>query len=231
MEKIIRNEDSENLGLIASDYFFNEIKDISNRQDKVFVGLSYGDSTRDFYNGIVEIKDFLEKEYWNKIVFCLVDEKIIDKDSKDLNYNKLKLEFLDKLIESNLITQSQIINVDLKSSKIDVDYSNLIKKIDVAILGVGEDGHIASLFPEHDSIDNESENYILVSNSPKQPKNRISMSKKMFENLECSFIFFVSDEKKDAYKRFNKQASTIKRCPAKLSQLSKRNYILTTIKT
>jgi 6-phosphogluconolactonase len=45
----------------------------------------------------------------------------------------------------------------------------------VSILGVGEDGHVASLFPEHPGL-RETRTAFAVSNSPKPPPVRVSMS-------------------------------------------------------
>jgi 6-phosphogluconolactonase len=47
---------------------------------------------------------------------------------------------------------------------------------DVLLLGVGPDGHCASLFPEHPSAYDESGPVIAVRNSPKPPPLRISLS-------------------------------------------------------
>ena len=47
--------------------------------------------------------------------------------------------------------------------------------LDVAFLGIGEDGHIASLFPDHPGLD-ELDPVFAVTDSPKPPPRRLSMS-------------------------------------------------------
>lgn len=47
---------------------------------------------------------------------------------------------------------------------------------DVVLLGVGPDGHCASLFPEHPGVYDDSSTVIPVRNSPKPPPNRLSLS-------------------------------------------------------
>ena len=47
---------------------------------------------------------------------------------------------------------------------------------DVVLLGVGPDGHCASLFPEHPGVYDDSSTVIAVRNSPKPPPNRLSLS-------------------------------------------------------
>lgn len=48
--------------------------------------------------------------------------------------------------------------------------------LDVALLGVGEDGHIASLFPGHVSASDVQPSVIAVIDSPKPPAERLSLS-------------------------------------------------------
>jgi 6-phosphogluconolactonase len=47
---------------------------------------------------------------------------------------------------------------------------------DVVLLGVGPDGHCASLFPHHPGLADRSSTVIPVRNSPKPPPNRLSLS-------------------------------------------------------
>lgn len=51
-----------------------------------------------------------------------------------------------------------------------------LPNFDVLLLGVGPDGHCASIFPEHPSAYDESGPVIAVRNSPKPPPLRISLS-------------------------------------------------------
>jgi 6-phosphogluconolactonase len=48
--------------------------------------------------------------------------------------------------------------------------------IDITFLGMGPDGHVASLFPERSGIREESKTVISVRNSPKPPPERLSLT-------------------------------------------------------
>lgn len=49
--------------------------------------------------------------------------------------------------------------------------------LDLVILGMGEDGHVASLFPNTPEATNESTaKFVHIANSPKPPPNRLSLS-------------------------------------------------------
>ena len=57
---------------------------------------------------------------------------------------------------------------------------NSLPPLDLIFLGMGEDGHIASLFPDADAkILDISVPFIVVKNSPKPPPTRISLGYKM----------------------------------------------------
>ena len=59
---------------------------------------------------------------------------------------------------------------------------------DVVLLGVGPDGHCASLFPEHPGVHDDSNTVIAVRNSPKPPPNRLSLS---FDGLNAAREIWV----------------------------------------
>lgn len=47
---------------------------------------------------------------------------------------------------------------------------------DIALMGIGEDGHTASLFPHHPSSEPTARTVIGVSNAPKPPEDRLSLT-------------------------------------------------------
>jgi 6-phosphogluconolactonase len=48
-------------------------------------------------------------------------------------------------------------------------------RLDVLLLGLGEDGHVASLFPGHDAL-RATAPVVLVDDSPKPPRERITLT-------------------------------------------------------
>ncbi len=66
--------------------------------------------------------------------------------------------------------------------------------IDFALLGIGEDGHTASLFPGNMAIDSQpNDTVIAVTNSPKAPAERISLSYQALN--EAAIIGFIATGK------------------------------------
>ena len=65
-----------------------------------------------------------------------------------------------------------------------------VPQFDVVVLGIGPDGHCASLFPEHPATYEDQASVIAVRNSPKPPPNRISLG---FRALDAANdVWFVA---------------------------------------
>jgi 6-phosphogluconolactonase len=72
--------------------------------------------------------------------------------------------------------------------------------IDVALLGIGEDGHIASLFPGRSEL-NATETVIAISDSPKPPKDRITLTLQRLMTAHTAVILAKGPSKRRAIER------------------------------
>ena len=81
------------------------------------------------------------------------------------------------------------------SDKISV---NLRKRFDLVLLSLGEDGHIASLFPGRDKGNDEQ--VIAVVNAPKNPQNRVSLTILPLTNCHNLVAMAIGKEKRTVLK-------------------------------
>jgi 6-phosphogluconolactonase len=65
---------------------------------------------------------------------------------------------------------------------------------DVLMLGVGEDGHVASLFPEHPVL-NETGTTAAVHNSPKPPPNRVTLTMPTIQTADEVWLIAAGPDK------------------------------------
>jgi len=86
---------------------------------------------------------------WDKVTLTLVDERFLASDHTDSNESLVRKHLL-----INNAEQAHFIGlVTTRNILTSVSNANLhIKNIDVAILGMGEDGHTASIFPCCDEL-------------------------------------------------------------------------------
>lgn len=68
-------------------------------------------------------------------------------------------------------------------------------EFDVLLLGMGPDGHIASLFPEHPGVHETKPSVIAVHNSPKPPPNRISLTFRVIQSAREVWVIASGSEK------------------------------------
>jgi 6-phosphogluconolactonase len=72
--------------------------------------------------------------------------------------------------------------------------------LDVALLGAGPDGHIASLFPGHVSLRSTGAT-VAITDSPKPPAGRLSLTMGVLEDVEFSLVLATGDAKAGALAR------------------------------
>jgi len=144
---------------------------------------------------------------WSQVGFWWGDERYVAADSPDRNARAARTAFLDvvgadqALVHEAPATDSGLSLVDAAAS-----YGEEVREFgsggfEVLMLGVGPDGHVASLFPGHPALDVDDQVAVAVPDSPKPPPERISLT---FGALErCRAIFFVVSgaEKADAVAR------------------------------
>ena len=136
---------------------------------------------------------------WNKWHFWLSDERILVNSTSFLNKYLIYKNLLNKInYEKNQI-HFLIDNLSLNDSII--FYENELKKVlffDLVLLGIGEDGHTASLFPGNNlGLEQNSPNVLGINNSPKAPSNRISLSTNRLNKSYNLYFLVKGPEKKN----------------------------------
>lgn len=123
------------------------------------------------------------------------DERCLEPNDKNRNSQMIRNTFLNHLDSINM---PKFFPIKSELGPIDGanDYDSLIDSydfFDLALLGLGEDGHTASLFPGHQW--NQGANVIPVNNAPKPPSDRISLTPKAFSKSK-KIIFIVTGKNK-----------------------------------
>jgi 6-phosphogluconolactonase len=150
--KIIQ-ESNQNL-LIKN--FIKVFKQIINKKTKGSNRLSFvltgGDSPKKLYKKLVNAKNIP----WTKIDFFISDERYVKENSINSNIKMCNKYLLKKL----KISKKQIFKIPINNNSVSLSAKNYEKSIkkyfykkevafDIMLLGIGDDGHIASLFKEN----------------------------------------------------------------------------------
>lgn len=139
---------------------------------------------------------------WSKVTLVLGDERIGPLDGPDNNWHAID-QVLAQLPAQRLRPQ-----VDTTAEEAATTYeqsllalpksdSNL-PRLDLVWLGVGEDGHTLSLFPNHSSLLPSSSIVIPVHDSPKPPSDRISLTLRALQGTSTAMVLASGTDKQTA---------------------------------
>ncbi len=148
--------------------------------------------------------NFRDKIKWNKIKFFWGDERCVPPTDAESNFKLAKDHLFDHIVfdESNIFR----INGELDPDNEAKEYSKILKtnlplengypKFDFILLGLGEDGHTASIFLNQIELFN-SANYCEVAEHPLTGQKRITITGNIINNAETVFIAAVGENKAD----------------------------------
>ncbi len=167
----------------------------------------------------------MSQDEWKRVHFFWTDERLVPPDSPESNYGLAQGLFLEDLLDRDLIDESNVHRFPGEAEDIPdaLDkYDNELRKISggrihLPLLGVGGDGHVGSLFPGREQLEFESEGFLMVSDSPKPPENRITVSPGLIRGSADPFLFFIGEEKREAYRCFRSEEKNPRDCPCKLA--------------
>ena len=119
---------------------------------------------------------------WAKVHIFWCDERAVPLDNPDSNAGAAFKLWHDTPLSRD--ARLHVMNgADRNVSAVALDYAaqlasiaGPVPKLDMVLLGVGEEGHVASLFPGHASLDETARTVLLETNAPKPPANRFSLT-------------------------------------------------------
>lgn len=224
----IQNSDLNELNLEV----FKKFKKILNflkKRSSIIIGLPGWTSLLKFFDILLANSADIDSKIWKKIRFAFVDERIVPLDHKDSNYKQAYDKLFSHLITKWFIKQFQILTPNFKLEDYESIYSQKVNHIDIAFLGVWEDWHTCALFPNNDCLNKNTFWYLSLHNSPKPPSDRLTISSHYFSNISYSFIYFLGENKNQAYKNFLDKNINETQCPAKYALQSQNCYLVTNL--
>lgn len=127
---------------------------------------------------------------WPKWHIYHGDERCLPPDHEDRNSLMVEQVWLDYVnIPTNQVHDIPAELGPVSGAKAYAEVLKDIATFDLVLLGLGEDGHTASLFPNH-TVDNSAD-AVPVFNSPKPPSERVSISQNRLNNSH-EVIFLVT---------------------------------------
>jgi len=144
---------------------------------------------------------------WAGVDFWWGDERFVPRDSPDRNARAARAAFLDQVgVAASRVHEVGSSDDFATVAEAAEAYGREIRThgsgaFEVVMLGVGPDGHVASLFPGHQALDVDDEIAVPVTDSPKPPSERVSLTFPALNRTRATWLVVSGAEKADAVAR------------------------------
>lgn len=187
------------------------------------IGLSGGSTPKPVYDALGEREDI----DWSKVWVFLVDDRYCRVDSPKSNQFLMRMS----LLRNAPIPESQLLfpRVELPLRDCVHEYDAVITEMlkkgepDLVTLGMGDDGHIASLFPMLDEDAFGPKNVVHNITDKFDIRDRISVTFPVLSAAREALFFLKGTAKKNVWEEMTRSTEDERRWPAK--------QVLETVKT
>jgi 6-phosphogluconolactonase len=160
-----------------ADAFVNRLVDLSRDAGRFSIALSGGSAADAFCPALARAP--LD---WRRIDLFWCDERSVPPDHPDSNYRIASELLLDRIdIDPARVHRmhGEAHDLDRAAAEYEREMRSVLgspPRLDAALVGVGPDGHICSLFPGHRALTETSRYVIAVDDSPKPPPRRLTLT-------------------------------------------------------
>ena len=181
----------------AADYIADIIENTLQQNDVCHIALPGGNTPK-------YCLSYLAKRNlpWNKVYWYLGDERCFPKGHAERNDVMLEKYLWSKISSTHVFRMPTELGAE-QAAAVYRDVIATFDHFDIAFLGIGEDGHTASLFPGNDAL-NDARSVIPVYNSPKAPSERVSLSIETLRLALNRIVLVGGIEKSDIIMRIKK---------------------------
>ncbi len=222
------SEDKNSLAHAASDLIAQIIESTLKIKSKAKIALCGGSTPKAAYSLLG--KKNLE---WTNVDLFLGDERWVDNESQDSNCFLLNNSLFKEGNPSLKASFFSVSTVELASPEDSAkDYETILKdnidgdppKFDLILLGLGDDGHTASLFPDSDAL---FERDSLITVGEGKGHKRITFTSKLLSSADNVVFLISGSAKQTALQRLLDHSESWERTPAKLVSPNSKIIVLT----
>lgn len=159
---------------------------------------------------------------WTRVDFWWGDERYVPADSSDRNARQAELDLLDVVgaapARVHAMPAADEMHPDLETAA--AAYAAELERdedgpFDLVLLGLGPDGHVASLFPGSAQLDVDDRAVVAVPGSPKPPPERISLTFRTLNSTDEVWFLVSGEGKAGAVARALAEDGSIHETPAR----------------
>lgn len=221
MQKIIKEADHTKLfGALATE-LLNSLANAVDADGVAVLGLCGGRSVVGLLKALMTSKD--ANDVLKDVQFFMVDERLVPITDEQSNFRLLNELLFLELLGNKTIQRRQIHPFEPDDKQSDFGAANYLRILNgfggaftSIVLGMGEDGHVAGLFPKHPALESAGREFLTFFDSPKPPPARMTASLPLLTSAKTAILLAIGEGKRNAYERFQDHYESIEDCPAKL---------------
>lgn len=208
-KKVFIAADPDAVAQIVGERFIDRLKRSLAKEELVHVSLTGGTMGSKVLAAAAEHPE-IDQIDWSRVHFWWGDERFVAQDSDDRNQIQNANALLDK-IQIPASNIHVVLGADQCDGDLDAaaaEYAAQLAQFpsangpwpsfDICFLGVGPDGHIASLFPDRREIRVVSSATVAVRNSPKPPAERVSLTRPVLNSSKRVWHVLTGADKASA---------------------------------
>jgi 6-phosphogluconolactonase len=169
-----------------------------------------------------------------RIHFFMADERLVPLSDENSNYGALKRLLFDDLVREGAIRQEQLHPLHPDPREGDhgcAAYAEELRRFGghftAVVLGIGEDGHVAGLFPRHPVLQRRENTFFSFYDSPKPPPQRMTASAQLVRESDLCVLLALGEGKREAWERFSRDETPFEECPSVIGKEAKECVVVT----
>ncbi|MBW3041774.1 6-phosphogluconolactonase [Prochlorococcus marinus] len=221
------SEDKNSLAFAASDLIAQIIESTLRNKSRAKIALCGGSTPKAAYSLIGK-----KNLKWSNVDLFLGDERWVDNKSQESNCFLINNSLFQEGNPSLSASFFSVSTVELASPEESAeDYETILKnnfdanlpRFDLILLGLGDDGHTASLFPGSDAL---FERDSLITVGEGKGLKRITFTSKLLSSADNVIFLISGTAKQTALRRLLDKSESWERTPAKLVAPSSEIIVL-----
>lgn len=185
----------------------------TDREARITLSLAGGATPRGGYQSLGGLHGLP----WDRVEFFFGDERAVPPDHPESNYRMA----LEALLTRIAVPEERVHRMEAEDPDREAAarrYEEILPKaLEILVLGIGEDGHTASLFPGGDPV-KERIRRVVPSRGPTPPRARLTITPPVLLAARRVFALARGKGKADAVRRALRGPLDPLRCPAQLAR-------------
>ncbi len=220
-------DSKQDLARYFGDYLLNK----SQEGEYVNIALSGGSTPKAIFK--ILAKEYDKSIDWTKIRFFWGDERCVAPDDSESNFGMTREHLFDHVKTRGVniyrvkgeLAPEEAVDDYISILEENIPIVDEIPQFDIMLLGMGDDGHTASIFPHQVGLWN-SENTCELAQHPETGQFRVTITGNVINNSKQIFFLVTGENKAEKVDEILNQKGDFKQYPAALVDPDKTVWLL-----